>query len=245
MGTTAPPTLLTMTQHFLKEKGLVWTVKQALSVVFSWYPQLWYYQKFKSPRKFQVSDKSYNYLYRLYNTTWRNGRCIEVPYAYEWVKQYKYNKILEVGNVMSYYYPVNHKVIDKYEVAPNVENVDIVDYNPNEKYDLIVAVSTMEHVGHDMGEQSDPYKVVKAFEHLKSLLVPGGKFVVTIPPGQNSDLDRYIKDGIIKFDETHYMKRISKDYAWREVTAKELEGVTYRYPFPHSHAIIFGIVGSH
>ena len=52
-------------------------------------------------------------------------------------------KILEIGNVLNHYFSFNHTVIDKYEEATGVLNVDIVDFDTNEKFDLVVSISTV------------------------------------------------------------------------------------------------------
>jgi hypothetical protein len=65
------------------------------------------------------------------------------------VKRYKERNILEIGNVLSHYFPVNHDIVDKYEKADGVINQDVVHFYSPKKYDLIVSVSTLEHVGWD------------------------------------------------------------------------------------------------
>ncbi|MFK5282271.1 hypothetical protein ACI3PL_22195, partial [Lacticaseibacillus paracasei] len=54
--------------------------------------------------------------------------------------------ILEVGNVLSNFMPCNHIVVDKFEKASGVLNVDIVDYRSTHKFDFIISISTFEHI---------------------------------------------------------------------------------------------------
>jgi len=79
-----------------------------------------------------VAVKRYLRFCARYNTTWRNERAIEIPVVYDIVAQ-ETGDILEVGNVLSHYFHINHDVVDKYEKAEGVTNEDIVDYSPNKK----------------------------------------------------------------------------------------------------------------
>ena len=65
--------------------------------------------------------------------------------------------MLEVGNVLGHYVPVEHLVVDKYEQAPGVLNDDVADLDLGRQFDLVLAVSTLEHVGLDE-ETRDPDK---------------------------------------------------------------------------------------
>jgi hypothetical protein len=128
----------------------------------------------------------------MYNYTWRNERAVEIPILWEIVKNTKGN-ILEVGNVLSHYFPVKHDVIDKYEKAPNVINLDVVDLDSSKKYNLIVSISTLEHVGWDE-KPREPKKIVYALRKLKECLNPGGKIVLTLPLGYNKEVDKLLEE---------------------------------------------------
>lgn len=102
------------------------------------------------------------------------------------MKKYKGRKILEVGNVLSHYFPVNHDIVDKYEKADGVINQDVIDFYPSKRYDLIISISTLEHVGWDENLRDhkilrDPMKVLHAIENLKRLLAPEGKWLSPYP----------------------------------------------------------------
>ena len=137
---------------------------------------------------FNFKGKKYSYFINKYNKTWRNERCVEIPIVKEFLKN-PYEKTLEVGNVTKNYYKNDYIVIDKYEEGPGVTNVDIIDYEPFERYDKIIAISTLEHVGEDV---KDPSLAIDAIEHLKTLLAPNGKMLITIPAGFNEPLERHI-----------------------------------------------------
>jgi ubiquinone/menaquinone biosynthesis C-methylase UbiE len=111
------PRLLSKVKRVVREKGIRYVVlagirktRNRLTVSF-WYN---YYRIFKSWRKLRFQQKEYKYFYHKYNTTWRNERVVEIPIVWDIVKAYTEN-ILEVGNVLSHYFAVNHVIIDKYE----------------------------------------------------------------------------------------------------------------------------------
>jgi len=190
---------------------------------------------------FTFQGREYNYFVHKYNNTWRNERSVEVPIVYRIVQEFRGKNILEVGNVLSHYYPVNHDIVDKYEVAPGVMNIDVVDYKPAKKYDLIVSISTLEHVGWDERPR-EPLKVLRAVDNLRNLLIAGGELVVTLPIGQNPVLDKLIADNKIKFDKIYCMRRTGFN-KWVETSYEEIKGhYFYGMPFPNANAIIIGII---
>ena len=77
------------------------------------------------------------YFHHPYNTTDLNERIVELPIIWDIVANSR-GSILEVGNVLSHYYHVNHTVVDLHEEAGGVINADICTYNPKESFDLIV-----------------------------------------------------------------------------------------------------------
>lgn len=130
--------------------------------------------------------------YHWYNATWRNERCIEVPIAVHAAFSVQDGTILEVGNVLSHYVQFRHDIVDKYEVAPNVTNIDILDHVPKHLYDLILCVSTLEHIGWEE-ESKDATGGIKVYEKMQSWLTPTGRLLVTVPLGCNPTLDAFVK----------------------------------------------------
>jgi SAM-dependent methyltransferase len=126
---------------------------------------------------------------------------IEVPIIYEIVKEAEAygQKVLEVGNVLSHYFHVNHDIMDKYEKAKGVINEDVINFRLSKKYDLIISISTLKHVGWDEYPK-DPTKVLVAIENLKRCLSSNGRMVFTLPLGYNPHVDSYIKNDAIHFD---------------------------------------------
>ena len=143
--------------------------------------------------------------------------------------------------MLSHYFPVQHLVLDKYEKAPGVTNLDVVDFHPTEKYDLIVSISTMEHVGRDE-EPREPSKILDALENLKRCSAPGGQIVVTLPLGYNREMDKLLENGKVRFTERCCLKRISRDNRWIEGGYDEVRHAKYNAPFPQANVIIIGIV---
>ena len=195
-----------------------------------------YYYIFKSNRYFEFNGKKHKYFLGIYNKAWLNERTIEIPIILGLMKGYKKNQILEVGNVLSHYFPVQHDIVDKSEKAKNVKNVDIINFKPPKKYDLIISISTIEHIGWDE-KPKEPKKILKAIKNLKNLLNPKGKIVISVPRGYNFFLDGLIKRGV-KFKEIFYLKRISKDNGWIETTFDKIKQIKYNYPFRNANAIV-------
>lgn len=167
-------------------------------------------------KTFDFNGKTYDYLYHMYNKTWTNERGVEIPIFREFVLQYQNKRILELGNVLTHYDPVNHDIIDKYESASGVMNQDIVEFTPQRKYDLIISISTLEHVGWDERPR-EPDKLLRAIEHLKEqCLAPGGTLMASLPLGYNTYFDGLIENGQSPFTTQHFLKRISKKNYWIE-----------------------------
>ena len=103
-------------------------------------------------------------------------RAVEVPIMQRIVDAHAGARILEVGHVLGHYGPVDHVVVDKYEQAPGVLNLDVLELAPLGEFDLIVAISTLEHVGWDESPR-EPGKAGEALTALAPRLAPGGRLV--------------------------------------------------------------------
>lgn len=206
-----------------------------------------HYYRFAPAPEFSFAGERYRYFRHPYNVTWSNERSVEVPLARALVRRHAGRRILEVGDVLWNYGPITHDVVDKYERRPGIINADVVDFRPDERYDLIVSISTLEHVGWDEEEPHEPERSISAFENLKNnCLARGGTLMITVPLGWNSDMDWYLRDGRIQFDEARYLK---PDHAgrWREVEAADAWRAVENRPTTIqrvSPAIVVGIVRS-
>lgn len=138
-----------------------------------------------------------------YNTTALNERAVELAMVQQFLImrhnwEGRLGEVLEVGNVLSHYEGSialpSRRVVDRFEVAPGVENIDVFDIEGT--YDTIISISTIEHVGVDDGTDS-PMGAFHAITHLRQRLAPGGRFFCTFPTGWNQRLDIFLGAGTI------------------------------------------------
>lgn len=236
--------LLSRAEEVSKEKGVYYSIRSGIETIFTWLTNSlsYYYIKiFKSSRTFTFQGNTYNYFTHKYNSTWRNERSVEVPIIWKSVNESRGKKILEVGNVLSHYYSINHDILDKYEEADNVINQDVCDFQSSKKYDLIVSISTLEHVGWDENPR-EPMRILQAIENLKSLLAPQGKIIVTLPLGYNPEMDRLLNDAKIRFTKMYCLKRISKDNKWIEANWKDVNNTKYNHLFHIANGLVIGMI---
>lgn len=185
---------------------------------------------------FSFQNHSYKYFYHLYNNAWENERSVEIPIILEEIKKYEGKNILEVGNVLSHYFTLNHEVVDKYEKGMGVLNKDVVYFHPRKKYDLIVSISTIEHIGWNE-RQFAPNKVKLAIANLKKIVAPNGKIILTIPRGYNKYLDSLIDKDQKIFTGKNFLKKISEKNEWIESKWENICDLKYGYPFRGANGI--------
>jgi len=193
-------------------------------------------------RSFFMNGARYYYFYHRYNMTWENERCVEIPLIQKEMIDVKDMDVLEVGNVLSHYFDVGHEIVDKYEIAKNVINKDVVELDPERKYRLIISISTLEHVGWDEYPRSVG-KIVMAIAKLRSMLSDDGKLILTLPLGYNLYLDELIYRSELDFDRIYFMKRINGNH-WIEVTKEGVCGIKYGYPFRGANGLVMGVLES-
>jgi hypothetical protein len=221
----------------LRERSLTSLGKQA-ALGLTW--PLWreYFRVF--PRTFSLGPRRYPYFLHPYNFTWSNERAVELPIVWDAVRQRAGGRVLEVGNVLSHYFPLRHEVVDKYERGRKVRNLDVLEVRGEPGYDLIVSISTLEHVGWDE-EPKDPEKVIRAVRHLTAQLASGGRLVVTMPLGYNPPLDRLLAQGAVPFTRTSFLRRTATT-TWREAAWDEVAGCRYGHPWPAASGLVVGEV---
>ena len=197
-----------------------------------------------SPKTFRYQGKNLEYFDHPHHETYLCERRIEIPIGLDFLTKFKGKKVLEVGNVLSYYYPPGitnmvWDIVDKYEVVPEhgVINEDILTFKPTgEKYDAVLSLSTMEHVGFEQeypGERNDFRKGIEATKNLQeNCLKKGGWLMITFPWGYNATFVMGVLDGELGFQTIHFMKRITSDNQWRQVGDREsFNNIHYNYPF--------------
>ena len=180
---------------------------------------------FRKPASFIFENQEYTYFEHPYNGTWMNERAVEIPLIWEFSSKYSFDRILEIGNVLSHYFKINHLVIDKYEKKKGIVSKDILDVELNRKFDCIVSISTLEHIGWDEIPQA-PGKHILAVKKLRSLLSDDGILIATIPLGYNPSFDADIFDRRLEFDRVVFYKRIKTD-VWTLASQEEVVGSNY------------------
>lgn len=229
-------------------RGMIWSTKYLLVSIMSYmlspFWNILYRFKYKtyllSNKTFLFNEKKYSYHFHKYNHTWSNERTIEIPLIKSYLGHYKNARILEVGNVLSYYYKLTHDVVDNYEIAKGVINKDIMQFKPKDMYDVVFSISTIEHIGLDgIREQK---KAVKTIALLRKYLAPNGMLLFTIPLGYNHNLDESILNGKMNLTQTYFFKKVSSSNKWIQIKKENVSRFHYGFPFRWGNIIVLGIV---
>jgi hypothetical protein len=192
----------------------------------------------RSAAGFDFGGERVPYLRHRYNRTWLNERAVEVPLALRVLAERRGGEILEVGNVLGHYGADGHTVVDRYERAAGVINVDVADFDPGERrFDLVLSISTLEHVGFDE-QPPDPGKPLRAIEKLAAMLAPGGLLWTTLPVGYNPSLDRQVREGALPFDRLTALGRTGHGMSWRESPPEAVLGAPYDHLLCSASAVL-------
>ena len=196
-------------------------------------------------RSFTIFGQHLPYFIHHYNATWRNERCVEIAVANAYLNRWDGLKVLELGNVMSYYRNHRHLVVDKYERMPGVRNVDFLDLelDDSEKPDAFISISTFEHIGRDEQEPQDLDKVVRSMERIGDLVKDREKVLVTFPLGYHEKLDELARHHQLPFKRQTCLVRQDLNQTWMELPPAEGVKPFYRYgaKFPGANACFFGL----
>lgn len=156
-----------------------------------------------------------------YKRTAANERAVELSVVQAWTDPSVSDEYrLEVGNVLAHYPELSHAgmVVDRHEVNPGVTNVDVFDvgteFCPCDLFDEIISISTLEHVRWDEVPREAGGSVA-AIHHLRTLLAPGGRMLVTIPTGWNQPLDEWLAADRTGATQVQTMRR--QGSGWVEV----------------------------
>jgi hypothetical protein len=197
-------------------------------------------------------------------------RAVEVPLAFAFLAELKDKiSILEIGNVLQNYENIlssffsidQRKIIDKYEIAAGVENIDLMDMPPAQKYTGIVCISTVEHVGQkeNSKEPIDREAPLKAIVKIYDLLEINGEALVTVPFGKLIDGGWYIQFSnqylgllVSKYKipaeaiEITILKKTGMEISgtspfqeWEEVNADSVNEVEFGLPWPWANSVAF------
>jgi hypothetical protein len=167
--------------------------------------------------RFTWRGEDLEYLVHPYNSTALNERAVEVPIALDFIaRQPAGARGIEVGNVLGHYTERDWRVVDLTEVAPGVDNVDVLELDPaRDAADWLVAISTVEHVHPDR-----PAAAIDAVNRLLELVLPGGTALITVPFDQHAYLDGAILAGA--FDADLEATLLFGDEGWRVVYDERL-----------------------
>lgn len=196
------------------------------------------------PRKtFEFQGRVLDCFYHRYNMTWASERAVEIPIAKFFLDQCRHGQVLEVGNVLSHYFPVQHDIVDKFEKGPRIINADIANYAPATTYDLILSISTFEHIGFDdEAESSSARKIEEAIKACQRLLKPTGTLVLTVPLGYNPELNEMIRNSQLGAARESYLRRTGK-LDWIPASRDEALTCPYKSRFPYASAMLVAEFG--
>lgn len=185
--------------------------------------------------RFTFGGRELPYFVAMFNQTWVNERCVEL--AIVEAEMPSDGRILEIGNVWAHYKKHGHVVVDKYEVAEGVRNIDIVAIPDEVRYDFIFSVSTLEHVGWDE-DPREPGKFAQAYKKVRSLLAPGGTAIVTFSVGWNGWLDDALRDGDIEAERIDWYLRVGRNCDWKLSDRDTVLGQRYGEPFNNANGLV-------
>ncbi|MFQ5889817.1 MAG: hypothetical protein ACE5JR_07165 [Gemmatimonadota bacterium] len=238
----------------IRREGVCYVLRRALELAASGTASVagyMYFRLFKSRRHFALTGRRFRYLYRWYNRTWRNERCVEVPLVWERVREHSGDRILEIGNVLGHYFRVEHEVVDKFEAADGVLNEDIVTVDLGKRYDLIVSISTIEHLGWNENKYlgdgrtettPDPGRILAAVENITRHLAPGGTFMFTVPVGYSPYMDEVLTEGRLPLDDMLCLRRCSRDNRWEAVAWEDVLGLRFDAPYTGASGVVVGVI---
>jgi hypothetical protein len=238
---TTTDNILSKAKQAYNREGLSYVLRSGLMMSLG-YLFIYYYKMFKSSETFEFQGKKYHYFFHRYCTTWRNERAIVVPIIWDILNgsEDKRKNILEVGNMLSYYFKVDHDIVDKYEIIDGVINKDVVDFTPLKKYDFIFSLMSLQCVGLYESPQ-EPRKFLRAIENLKTILAKGGQILIFHGLGENKEADELLKSGALKFKKQFYLKRIF-GYNWKEVNWEDVKDLEYDFSIPTANGVVVGII---
>jgi len=176
--------------------------------------------------EFTLNGVEFRYFNSWDNWTWLNERAVEIPIALAALAAVSAHRVVEVGAVMPHYTSVSHRVVDKYEDGPGIEQADILDLHADQQYDLVLSISTVEHVGWDETPR-DPGKALLAIERLKDFVAPGGELLVTLPVGYHPPLEAALQTNAETFTSVEALRCSRRSRAWSQAPPESVAGVPY------------------
>ncbi|MCH9651259.1 MAG: hypothetical protein K0U98_23745 [Deltaproteobacteria bacterium] len=197
------------------------------------------------PRCFLLKNRQIPYF--LHPLVINTERIVEISLGRRFLEGEDPAEVLEIGNVLAVFSRVDHRVVDKYEPGSGVENLDIMDFQPDERLRRILCLSTLEHVGIDE-EPRDERKALLALKKIPSWLTSEGEALITIPLGHHPRLDTWLtgERGRTREDELteslpgaqiSFLQRQNAWNVWRQVDRGTARGARYGYPFACANVV--------
>ena len=161
---------------------------------------------------FSFDGKRLPYCFHSYNAFRVTERSLEIPIVGHYLKANRFRRVLEIGNVLAYYYSEladchaleDRVVVDKLEHAYGARRCDVAEFTSEERFDFICSVSTFEHMDSDRGfnrhhvpgrSRLSSVAADNVAHVLENLLAPGGTFLLTSPVGYSEEWDRTLYSG--------------------------------------------------
>ena len=225
-GAYVPPGPRARLLRSARENGTIATLRSAVGWGARFIAGPAIARRMRSELTFTLGQKRLSYRDAWHNWTWLNERSVEIPVAEDALAGLPGRRVIELGAVMTHYGSHSHRVVDKYEVGPGVEQLDIFDLPPEPVYDLVLCISTLEHVGWDEPSR-DAELALRAAEHLKRLVAPGGELLITVPVGYHPRLDAAIRSGEVEFDDVRALRCDYPSMIWAEVDSSTVDDARY------------------
>jgi hypothetical protein len=190
----------------------------------------WQVQWWTSLTKFQFAGREFTYLYHTkagFPPSRVTERCVELPLAGAWLDAVPAGEVYEVGAVTPYYWPGRvGRVIDPYDTHARVTHrTSVMDVDLRGAD--VLSISTLEHVGTgDYGLPREPGAAVAAFQ---KVFREARRLFITIPIGQNSELDEFFfwRSGCPADVSARYMIRSAEGNNWVQALDRTAAEVPY------------------
>lgn len=189
-------------------------------------------QWWENKKSFILNGKEYPYFTHRVNCGWppfrMTERAVELALADEWIKVREQDPaVIEIGAVTPYYWPCRLKnILDPSDPSPFVtEKKSVFDVSFAGR--KVLSISTFEHIGSgEYGLIKDDVLAVKALE---KVLKEAGEFLITVPIGYNSFLDKYLFDNVFDNARISFIIRGRGDLSnnWEQVFSQKEADIVY------------------